>query len=86
MQRKQARAPFTGTMSTPRVLFDGMPTPTPTVDDPFYNQYMEDVIFEGGHSRTYDLEETQSQDGCAQYMPDEEADDRADYDHGDSWH
>ena len=51
MQRKQARAPFTGTMSTPRVLFDGMPTPTPTVDGPFYNQYMEDVIFEGGHGR-----------------------------------
>ena len=63
-----------------------MPTPTPSVDDPFYNQYMEDVIFEGGHGRAYDPEETQSQDGCAQYVPDEEADDRADYDHGDSWH
>ncbi|XBJ10933.1 hypothetical protein VPH35_015701 [Triticum aestivum] len=88
MQRKTARAPFTGTMPPPppRVLFDGMPTPTPTVDDPFYNQYMEDVIFEGGHGRAYDPEETQSQDGCAQYVPDEEADDRADYDHGDSWH
>ncbi|XBI65496.1 hypothetical protein VPH35_045328 [Triticum aestivum] len=86
MQRKQARAPFTGTMSPPRVLFDGMPTPTPMVDDPFYNQYMEDVIFEGGHGRAYDPEETQSQDGRAQYVPDEEADDRADYDHGDSWH
>ena len=86
MQRKQARAPFTGTMPAPRVLFDGMPTPTPTVDDPFYNQYMEDVIFEGGHGRAYDPEETQSQDGRAQYVPDEEADDRADYDHGDSWH
>ncbi|XBI36043.1 hypothetical protein VPH35_121627 [Triticum aestivum] len=86
MQRKQARAPFTGTMSAPRVLFDGMPTLTPTVDDPFYNQYMEDVIFQGGHGRAYDPEETQSQDGRAQYVPDEEADDRADYDHGDSWH
>ncbi|XBH94888.1 hypothetical protein VPH35_085556 [Triticum aestivum] len=63
-----------------------MPTPTPTVDDPFYNKYMDDVIFEGGHGRAYDPEETQSQDGCAQYVPDEEADDRADYDHGDSWH
>ncbi|XBJ20787.1 hypothetical protein VPH35_011556 [Triticum aestivum] len=26
------------------------------------------------------------QDGRAQYVPDEEADERADYDHGDSWH
>ncbi|XBH63145.1 hypothetical protein VPH35_117187 [Triticum aestivum] len=87
MQRKQARAPFTGTMPAPRVLFDGMPPPTPTVDDPFYNQYMEDVIFEGGQGHAYDPDETQSQDGRAQYVPDEEeADDRADYDHGDSWH
>ncbi|SPT20175.1 unnamed protein product [Triticum aestivum] len=73
-------------MPPPRVLFDGMPTPTPVVDDPFYNRYMEDVIFEGGHGRTYDPDETQSQDGHAEYVPDEEADGRADYDHGDSWH
>ncbi|XBI21253.1 hypothetical protein VPH35_062392 [Triticum aestivum] len=86
LQRKQARAPFTGTMPSPRVLFDGMPTPTPPVDDPFCNQFMEDVIYEGGHGRAYDPDETQSQDGRAQYVPDEEADDRADYDHGDSWH
>ncbi|KAM3372101.1 hypothetical protein ACQJBY_019142 [Aegilops geniculata] len=86
MQRKQARAPFMGTMPAPRVLFDEMPTSTPMVDDPFYNQYMEDVIFQGGHGRAYDPDETQSQDGRAQYVPDEEADDRADYDHGDSWH
>ncbi|XBJ18102.1 hypothetical protein VPH35_009352 [Triticum aestivum] len=86
MLRKQARAPFTGTMPAPRVLFDGMPTPTPAIDDPFYNRYMEDVIFDDGHGRTYDPEETPSQDGRAEYVPDEEADDRADYDHGDSWH
>ncbi|XP_073362999.1 uncharacterized protein [Aegilops tauschii subsp. strangulata] len=49
-------------------------------------EYMEDVIFEGGQGRAYDPDETQSQDGRAQYVPDEEADDRADYDHGDSWH
>ncbi|XP_037482606.1 uncharacterized protein LOC119361554 [Triticum dicoccoides] len=49
-------------------------------------RYMEDVIFDGGHGRTYDPEEIQSQDGRAEYVPDEEADDRADYDHGDSWH
>nr|XP_040258708.1 uncharacterized protein LOC109777242 [Aegilops tauschii subsp. strangulata] len=48
--------------------------------------FMEDVIYEGGHGRAYDPDETQSQDGRAQYVPDEEADDRADYDHGDSWH
>ncbi|XP_037431457.1 uncharacterized protein LOC119298004, partial [Triticum dicoccoides] len=48
--------------------------------------YMEDVIFQDGHGRAYDPEETQSQDGRAQYVPDEEADDRADYDHGDPWH
>ena len=47
---------------------------------------MEDVIFEGGHGRAYDPEETQSRGGRAQYVADEEADDRADYDHGDSWH
>ncbi|XBJ18609.1 hypothetical protein VPH35_009736 [Triticum aestivum] len=86
MLRKQARAPFTGTTPAPRVLFDGMSTPTPAVDDPFYNRYMEDVIFDGGHDRTYDPDETQSQDGRAEYVPDEEADDRADYDHDDSWH
>ncbi|XBI49453.1 hypothetical protein VPH35_113015 [Triticum aestivum] len=86
MLRKQAWEPFTGTMPAPRVLFDGMPTPTPAVDDPFYNRYMEDVIFDGGHGRTYDVDETQSQDGRAQYVPDEEADERADYDYGDSWH
>ncbi|XBI85713.1 hypothetical protein VPH35_093814 [Triticum aestivum] len=73
-------------MSPPRIFFDGMPTPTPPVDDPFYNQFMEDVIFEAGQGRAYDPDETQSQDGRAQYVPDEEADDRADYDHGDSWH
>ncbi|XBJ27988.1 hypothetical protein VPH35_005161 [Triticum aestivum] len=86
MQRKQARVPFTGTMPAPRVLFDGMPTPMAPVDHPFYNPYMENVIFEAGHRRAYDPEETQSQDGRAQYVPDKEADDRADYDHGDSWH
>ncbi|VAI44080.1 unnamed protein product [Triticum turgidum subsp. durum] len=73
-------------MPAPRVLFDEMPTSTPTVDDPFYNQYMEGVIFQDGHGRAYDPDETQSQDGRAQYVPDEEADNRADYDHGDSWH
>ncbi|XBI72621.1 hypothetical protein VPH35_066541 [Triticum aestivum] len=60
MQSKQARVPFTGTMPAPRVLFDGMPTATAPVDDPFYNQYMENVIFEAGHRRAYDPEETQS--------------------------
>ena len=65
MQRKQARPPFTGTMPSPRVLFDGMPTPTPTVDDPFYNQFMEDVIYEGRHGGAYDPDKTQSQDGHA---------------------
>ena len=52
----------------------------------YWTQYMEDVIFEGGHGRAYDPEETQSQDGRGQFTADEEADDRADYDHGDSWH
>ncbi|KAF7069517.1 hypothetical protein CFC21_075140 [Triticum aestivum] len=86
MLRKQARASFTGTMPAPRVLFDEMPTPTPAVDDPFYNRYMEDVIFDGGHGRAYDPDETQSQDGRTEYVPDEGGHDRADYDHGDSWH
>ena len=69
-----------------RVLFDEMPTPTPPVDDPFYNQFMEDVIYEGGQGRAYDPDGTQSQDARPQFVADEEADDRADYDHGDSWH
>ncbi|XBH97869.1 hypothetical protein VPH35_127478 [Triticum aestivum] len=88
MQRKQAWPPFTGTMSSPRVLFDEMATPTPTVDDLFYNQFMENVIYEGGHGGAYDPEETQSQDVDAQYVVDEEneAHDHTDYDHGDSWH
>ncbi|KAE8807989.1 Subtilisin-like protease [Hordeum vulgare] len=37
MQRKQARQPSTATMPSPRILFDEMPTPTPTVEDPFYD-------------------------------------------------
>ncbi|XBJ19308.1 hypothetical protein VPH35_010296 [Triticum aestivum] len=86
MQRKQARPLFTGTMPSPRVLFDGMPTPTVPVDDPYYDQFMEEVIYEGGHVPVYDPEETQSQDGRGQFTADEEGDDRADYDHGDSWH
>jgi hypothetical protein len=91
MQRKQARPPSTATMPSPRVLFGEMPTPTPTVEDPFYAQFMENVIYEGrgeafqmgGHGDTFDPEETQSQDGRGQYVADEdfEADD-----HGDSWH
>ncbi|KAE8770772.1 putative DBINO protein [Hordeum vulgare] len=34
MQRKQARLPFVGTMSSPRVFIDEMPTPMAPVDDP----------------------------------------------------
>ncbi|XP_020166355.1 uncharacterized protein [Aegilops tauschii subsp. strangulata] len=51
-------------------------------------EFMENVIYEGGHGGAYDPNETQSQDGCAQYVADEdnEAHDHADYDHGDSWH
>ncbi|KAE8816973.1 Serine/threonine-protein kinase mph1 [Hordeum vulgare] len=56
------------------------------VDDPYYTQFMEDVIYDGGHVPTYDPEETQSQYGRAQFVADEEADDRADYDHDDLWH
>ncbi|KAE8819157.1 hypothetical protein D1007_02908 [Hordeum vulgare] len=47
MQRKQARSLSTATMSSPRVLFGEMSTPTPTVEDPFYAQFMENVFFEG---------------------------------------
>ncbi|KAE8796340.1 putative DBINO protein [Hordeum vulgare] len=72
-------------MSSPRVLFDEMATPMTPVDDT-YDQFMEDVIYNGGHVPAYDPDETQSQDGRAQFVADEEADDRADYDHGDSWH
>ncbi|KAE8772558.1 Formin-like protein 15 [Hordeum vulgare] len=66
IQRKQARPPSTTTMPAPRVLFGEMPTPTPTVEDPFYVQFMENVIFEGrgeafqtgGQGGTFDPEET----------------------------
>ena len=63
-----------------------MPTPTAPLDDPYYDQFMEEVIYEGGHILVYDPEETQSKDGRRQFTADEEGDDRADYDHGDSWH
>ncbi|XBI89013.1 hypothetical protein VPH35_026899 [Triticum aestivum] len=86
-----ASSPSTTTMSSPHVLFGEMPTPPPTVEDPFYNQFMENVIYEGrgetfqmgGHGDAFDPEEAQSQDDCSQYITDEdfEADD-----HGDSWH
>ncbi|KAE8778993.1 Formin-like protein 15 [Hordeum vulgare] len=80
MQRKQARSPSTATMSSPRVLFGEMPTPTPTVEDPYYAQSMENVIFEGhgeafhmgGQGGTFDPEETESQDGRGEYMADED--------------
>ncbi|KAE8778400.1 ABC transporter C family member 3 [Hordeum vulgare] len=90
MQRKQARPPSTTTMPSPRVMFSEMPTPTPTVEEIFYGQFMENVIFEGhgeafqtgGQGRTFDPEEIQSKDGCGEYMADEDFE--ADY--GDSWH
>ncbi|KAE8793105.1 Formin-like protein 15 [Hordeum vulgare] len=85
MQRKQARAPA-GTMSSPRVLFDQMPTPMAPIDDPYCTQFMEYVIYNGGHVPAYDPEEIRNQDGRAKFIADEEADGRADYDHGDSWH
>ncbi|KAE8815350.1 Serine/threonine-protein kinase mph1 [Hordeum vulgare] len=47
---------------------------------------MEDVIYNGEHVPAYDPDETQSQDGRTQFVADEEADDRAAYDHGNSWH
>ncbi|KAE8803105.1 Subtilisin-like protease [Hordeum vulgare] len=65
----------------PRILFDEMATPMSPVDDT-YDQFMEDVIYNDVHVPTYDPDETQSQDGRAQFVADEEADDRADYDHG----
>ncbi|XP_044950696.1 stress response protein NST1-like [Hordeum vulgare subsp. vulgare] len=49
-------------------------------------EFMEDVIYNGGHVPAYDPDKTESQDGRVQFVADEEADDRADYDHGDSWH
>ncbi|KAE8803317.1 Serine/threonine-protein kinase mph1 [Hordeum vulgare] len=90
MQRKQARPPSTATMSSPRILFDEMPTPTPTVEDPFYGQFMENVIFAGcgeafqtgGQGGTFDLEETESQDGRGEYMAGEDFE----ADHCDSLH
>ena len=47
---------------------------------------MEEVIYDGGHVPVYDPDETQSQDGRGQFTAGEDGDDRADYDHGDSWH
>ncbi|KAE8770368.1 Formin-like protein 15 [Hordeum vulgare] len=90
MKRKQAWPPSTATMASPRVVFGEMPTPTPTVEDPFYGQFMENVIFEGrgeafqtgGQGGTFDPEETQSQDSRGEYMADEDFE----ADHGDSWH
>ncbi|KAE8812182.1 putative DBINO protein [Hordeum vulgare] len=59
MQRKQARPPFAGTMSSPRVLFHEMPTPMALVDNN-YDQFLENVIYNGGHVPAYDPDETQS--------------------------
>ncbi|KAE8812053.1 Serine/threonine-protein kinase mph1 [Hordeum vulgare] len=63
-----------------------MATPMALVDDTYCAQFMEDVIYKGGHVPAYDPDETQSHDGRAQFVADEEADEHADYDHGDSWH
>ncbi|KAE8770889.1 Serine/threonine-protein kinase mph1 [Hordeum vulgare] len=80
-------------MSSPRILFGERPTPTPTptVEDSLYNQFMENVIYEGhgeafemgGHGDDFDPEETKCRDGRSQFVADEdfEADD-----HDDSWH
>ncbi|KAE8774276.1 Serine/threonine-protein kinase mph1 [Hordeum vulgare] len=78
-------------MPSPCVMFGEMPTSTPTIKDPLYNQFMEYVIYEGrgetfqmgGHGDAFDLEETQSQDGCGQFVSDEDFEAN---DHGDSWH
>ncbi|KAE8788305.1 Serine/threonine-protein kinase mph1 [Hordeum vulgare] len=75
-------------MPSPRVVFGEMPTPT--AEDPFYDQFMESVIFEGRgkafqtgrQGGTFDPEETPSQDGRGEYMADEDFE----ADHGDSWH
>ncbi|KAE8814178.1 putative DBINO protein [Hordeum vulgare] len=81
--KKASTTAVCGHHAVHRVLFDEMSTPP--VDNN-YDQFMEDVIYNGGHVPAYDPDETQSQDGRAQFVADEEADDRADYDHGDSWH
>lgn len=70
-QRKRAREIPTGNYPDARKLFDDPPTPTPTHEDPaYYNDFMEDIICEGGQA--YDVDETQSQDGRGQYTDGQE--------------
>ncbi|KAE8820276.1 putative MO25-like protein [Hordeum vulgare] len=82
-------------MAPARRLFDGMPLPTPTVDDPDYATFMKNVISKGcgeafpvdGQCQDFDPDAAQSQDGRGHYEytqfvgHDEDEDD-----HGNSWH
>ncbi|XBI49429.1 hypothetical protein VPH35_112994 [Triticum aestivum] len=67
--RRDAKKASTATVyrhhAVPRVLFDGMPTPTAPVDDPYYDQFMEEVIYEGGHYNAPDpmRQEERPEDG-----------------------
>ncbi|XBH69345.1 hypothetical protein VPH35_097256 [Triticum aestivum] len=96
MQRKQPRLIPMANLAGAHKLLDEMPPPTPTVDNPDYTQFSENVIYEGrgeafhvdGQGHAFDHAETQSQDDCGQYGDDqfgaheeEEVDD-----HGNSWH
>ena len=76
-------------------LFNKMPMPMPTVDNPDYAVFMENVIFEGrgeafhvdGQEQPFDADATQSQDGRDQYGDTQFAGhDEDEDDHGNSWH
>lgn len=97
-QRKQPRSFESATIAGARKLFGDMPplTQTPTVDDPYYSLFMQNVIFEGcgeafhvdDHEQPFDLDATQSQDGHATYHDSQfgDHDDADEDDHGKSWH
>ncbi|KAE8785073.1 putative MO25-like protein [Hordeum vulgare] len=82
-------------MSPARSLSNGMPIPTPMVDDPDYVVFMENVMFEGhgeafhvdGKGQAFDPDATQSEDDRGHYEDTHFTDDdEYDDDQGNSWH
>ncbi|KAE8788091.1 putative MO25-like protein [Hordeum vulgare] len=96
MQRKQPWSISTANLPSVRNLFDEMPIPTPMANDPNYNTFMENTIYEvrgkafqpddqgqGFNSDETERQDDRDQDGADHYGVHEEEEAN---DHGNSWH
>ncbi|KAE8781309.1 putative MO25-like protein [Hordeum vulgare] len=95
MQRKPSQSFPSTDMALSHKLFDGMPLPTSTVDDPHYATFMENIIFEGrgeafhvdDQGQAFDPHATQIEDVRGHYKDNQfTGHDEYEDDHGNSWH